>query len=98
MRLVFAFIFISSAAICQNGSYDIREPEPLKLKVNKGDSIKLVQIYAELKKYEEVIRQVQILETLKSTVIESQFNHAGIPVPQRKEFVNGELLYIKDEK
>lgn len=87
--ILFAFI-ISTTALCQD--------KPLSIKVNKADSAKLEQINAELKKYEEPMRQVQLLSAIKETIIESQFNNKGIPIPQRKEYKDGDVLYLNDEK
>lgn len=91
MRLLFILLIISFTALCQ-------EQKPLELKVNSKDSLKLEQIKVEKKKYEEAVRQFQILEAIEATIIESQFNNKDIPVPQRKEFTGGKILYLKDEE
>lgn len=89
LSVLFLIILFSTTALCQ---------EPEKIKINKADSAKIEQIRVEKKKYEEAVKQFQILELLENTIIESAFNHEGIPVPQRKEYNQGNVLYLKDEK
>ncbi len=91
MRLLFALLLISTTALCQ-------KVDTLKLPPMEAQKIEAIdKELKELQKDPEVQR-LFMLQAIRETVIESGFNHKGIPVPVRKEYSNGNTLYIKDEK
>ena len=51
----------------------------------------------EVKKLQEIRKQKDQLTLIESVIIESAFNHRGVPIPQKKEFDGKDILYIKDE-
>lgn len=63
----------------------------------KIDTLK-VKSDEEIKKIQYITDQISILEALKSTMIESAFHYNGIPVPEKVEYKNGVILYIKNEE
>lgn len=74
----------------------------------KVDTLKLIPAIAEklnaIEKREkelmssDVVKEIQMLGLQKSTIVESEFTHAGKPVPNKSQYVDGNILYIEDKK
>jgi len=110
VRILFVLMLVSTTALCQTqstgakvdlggkSSYPIYVVDTLKLP--KSEAQKIDAIDKELKELmkDPEVQRLFMLQSIRGTVIESGFNHKGIPVPSRNEYSNGNVLYIKDEK
>jgi hypothetical protein len=89
MRILFAFILISITALSQKVD---------TLKIPGSQAAKLNDVEKQLKEMESIIQKFNALQTIKAQLIESAFDYNEITIPEKKEYVNGVILYIKDEK
>jgi len=89
MRLLFALILISSFAFAQKVD---------TLKIPHTQAQKIEGVEKQLKELETVKQQIQALEVIKSQLIEAAFDYSGLPIPEKKQFDKGVILYIKEDK
>jgi hypothetical protein len=89
MRLLFLLLFITTVSFAQ-------KVDTLKLPANEAQKIDAID--KQLKELEQARIQIQYLESMKLTIIESAFNHASKPIPEKKEYSGGNVLFIKDDK
>jgi hypothetical protein len=93
MRLLIVLLFITTASFAQQ-----KAPKVDTLKLPASEAAKIDDIEKSLKEFENARIQIQYLESMKLTIIESAFNHASKPVPEKKEYTKGVIVYIKDDK
>jgi hypothetical protein len=87
--VIIILLFISSSALCQ-------KPDTLKIPVSQVK--KLNELDAQLKSLEPVKQQINALEFAKAQLIEAAFEYKNLPVPQKTQYSNGVILFIKDEE
>ena len=90
MKLLFALL-ISTTALCQTQKVDT-------LKIPSSQASKLNEVNKQIKELEGAAQQFNALQTIKAQLIEAAFEYNNVPIPAKKEYNNGIILYIKDEK